>query len=241
MSALDVVHCDNHLLVVRKPAGMAVVPDASGDASLFDDARAWIGREFEKPGAVFLGVVHRLDRPVSGLVVFARTSKAAARLSAQWREHAVEKTYWAVGAGAPRATAGELEEHLVKDEGRNVVASVPPGTPGARTARTRWCVLERRAGRTLYELQPLTGRPHQLRLCARALGTPLLGDLKYGAEQALPDASIALHAARLHLHHPTRPLRLTFAARPPEGAAWSFERVLGWNEPAVVSTPDAPV
>ncbi|MBI5364311.1 MAG: RNA pseudouridine synthase [Planctomycetes bacterium] len=241
MSALDVVHCDNHLLVVRKPAGMAVVPDASGDASLLEQARAWIAREFAKPGAAFLGVVHRLDRPVSGLVVFARTSKAAARLSAQWREHAVEKIYWGVGAGAPRESAGELEEHLSKDEERNVVAGVPPETPGARAARTRWRVLERREGRTLFEFQPLTGRPHQLRHCARRLGTPLLGDLKYGAERALPDASIALHAARLRVRHPTRSIQFTFAARPPEGPAWSFEHVLGWNEAAVVVAPDEPV
>lgn len=224
-AALDVLHADNHLLVVEKPAGVPSVPDESGDESVLDRARAWLEVEGRKKGRAWIGVVHRLDRPVSGVLVFARTSKAAARLAAQWRERETEKTYWGVGDGRPASAEGELEEWLVKDERSNRVASVPPGREGARSARTRWKALETARGRTLYELHPLTGRPHQLRSCARALGTPLLGDLKYGAREPLPDASIALHALAVALRHPVRGDVVVFRARLPSGAAWDFERV----------------
>lgn len=229
MTGLDVLYCDNHLLVVCKPAGMPTVPDASADECLLDRARKWVAREFAKPGNVFLGVVHRLDRPVSGLVVLARTSKSAARLSAQWRERSIEKVYLGVGAGDPPSQAGETEEHLLKDERNNVVSSVEAGRSGALSARTRWRVLERRHGRTLYEFQPLTGRPHQLRSCARSLGTPLFGDVKYGAGELLPDRSIALHAVRLALAHPTREERLVFACPPPRESTWEFEHLRSWS------------
>jgi 23S rRNA pseudouridine1911/1915/1917 synthase len=246
--ALDVVYCDNHLLVVAKPAGIPTVPDASGDVSLLDLAREWVRAKFDKPGDVFVGVVHRLDRPVSGVLVFARTSKAAARLAAQWRSRAAHKLYWAVGERrlarraaprskrAPRANAsdatvgsaastdagGVVEQWLAKDERTNRVQSVAPGAPGARRAITSWRVLERARGRTLYELAPATGRPHQLRACAAALGTPLLGDLKYGAREPLADRSIALHARELELDHPTRRERMRFRAPPPRGPEWDF-------------------
>jgi 23S rRNA pseudouridine1911/1915/1917 synthase len=223
--ALDVLYCDNHLLVVSKPAGMPTVPDASGDASLLDLAREWVRAEFAKPGAAFVGVVHRLDRPVSGVVALARTSKAAARLSAQWRARAAHKIYWAVGErrGVRRAArAGVVDHWLAKDERKNRVRVVAEGAPGARRAITRWRVLERAEGRTLYELAPATGRPHQLRACAAALGTPLLGDLKYGAREPLADKSIALHARELEIEHPTRREQMLFRAPPPRGPAWDF-------------------
>lgn len=220
--ALQVLFCDNHLLVVSKPAGLPTVPDSSGDASLLDVAREWVRTEFQKPGAAFLGVVHRLDRPVSGVIVFARTSKAASRLGEQWRARSTRKLYWGVGQGRPPAAAGESEAWLLKDPEKNRVQAVPSGRPGAQRAVTSWRVLEESAGRTLYELVPLTGRPHQLRVCAASLGTPLLGDLKYGAREPLPDASIALHARELELDHPTRGERLSFVAAPPEGGGWDF-------------------
>ena len=164
MGTLEVLLVDNHLLAVVKPASVPVVPDASGDESLLDRARAWVRREFEKPGEAFLGVVHRLDRPVSGLVLVARTSKAAARLSQQFRDHAVRKLYLAVSEGEVRGTAGGVEQWLLKDHDSNRVR-VPPGPcEGARLARTDWRVLAVRSHRTLLELEPHTGRPHQLRL-----------------------------------------------------------------------------
>lgn len=236
---LRVLGCDNHVLGVCKPAGMPIVPDESGDESLLDVARAWVAHEFAKPGKVFLGVVHRLDRPVSGVVVFARTSKAAARLSEQWRAHAVRKVYWGVGEGAPGARSGEHVEYLLKDEVRNVVRAVPPGTAGAREARTRWRVLDADRGRTLFEFVPLTGRAHQLRHCARALGAPLCGDVKYGAREVLDGTSLALHAVRLGLPHPTQAIERTFACAPPHDRWWELAHRRPWTEPAQLDVPRA--
>jgi len=225
-AALDVLYVDNHLLVVDKPAGLPVVPDASEDASLLDRARAWVKREYDKPGNVFLGVVHRLDRPVSGVVCFARTSKGARRLTDAFRARRVDKVYWGVATRAPREAQGVLVQWLVKDRARNVVRAVEPARAralGAKEARTTWRVLARASGRVLLELAPETGRPHQLRVAAASLGCPLAGDLKYGADAPLDDRSVALHARRLALDHPTRDERLSFEAPPPAHAVWRFD------------------
>ena len=223
MSAPAVLRVDNHLLFTAKPAGMPCVPDESGDASLLDWAKAWVAREFAKPGAVFLGVVQRLDRPVSGVVLFARTSKAAARLSAQFRERGVLKRYLGVGEGRVTQREGELRQWLAKDEAARRVRVVARDAPGAREAVTRWRALAEREGRTLFEFEPLTGRPHQLRLAAATLGAPLAGDLKYGARAPLPDHSVALHAQTLEVDHPTRAERVG-AACAPTGEVWEAFR-----------------
>lgn len=220
---LEVLYSDNHLLVVVKPAGLPAVPDETRDPSLFDLAKDWVRVEFGKPGDVFLGIVHRLDRPVSGVMVFARTSKAASRLSEQFRTKLARKTYWGVGEGAPRANSGALSQWLVKDESKNRVRVLERPNALAKVAITRWRVLATRAGHTLYEFEPQTGRPHQLRVAAASLGTPLLGDVKYGASGPLPDKSIALHARALVLEHPTRHETLRFEAAPPQTEAWRFE------------------
>ena len=219
--ALRVLFVDNHLLAVLKPAGIPTVPDASGDESLLEQAEAYVREEFEKPGRAFVGVVHRLDRPVSGVVLFARTSKAAARLSKAFREGTAKKTYRGVGEGRPPADSGVLEQWLEKDEGKNRVRAFATERPGTKRAVTRWRVLAKGKGRTLYEFRPDTGRPHQIRACAAALGTPLLGDLKYGAKEALPDRSIALHAASLEVEHPTLREPIRFSAPVPATAAWA--------------------
>jgi len=220
---LDILYSDNHLVVVAKPAGVPAVPDESGDESLYDRVREWIRVEFAKPGDVFLGVVHRLDRPVSGLMVFARTSKGASRLAEQFRSRTTKKIYWAVGEGSPPADSGALSQWLVKDEKENRVRVLPRGVHGAKLAVTRWRVLARREGRTLYEMGPETGRAHQLRVAAASLGTPLLGDLKYGASRPLPDKSLALHARALEFAHPTREERLSFTAPVPDLDVWRFD------------------
>lgn len=191
------------MLALLKPAGVPSVPDESRDESALDAARDFVKQRYAKPGAVFLGVVHRLDRPVGGVIVFARTSKAAARLSEQFRTGAARKTYLGLGEGSVAERAGELEQWLLKDENRNIVSPVAAGTPGAKLARTRWRVLGASGAHTLFEFEPLTGRPHQLRLAAQALGAPLMGDLKYKASRAMPDGNVALFAVRLELVHPT--------------------------------------
>jgi 23S rRNA pseudouridine1911/1915/1917 synthase len=220
-SALEILYTDNHLIAVDKPAGIPTVPDATGAASLFDLVRSWIETEFQKPGRAFLGVVHRLDRPVSGVVVFARTSKAAGRLSEAIREHRVRKVYWGVGLGEPRAASGELVQWLSKDTEANLVTAFERERADAKRAVTRWRVLAKRGGRTLYEFEPLTGRAHQLRVCAATLGTPLAGDRRYGARDRLADRSIALHARRLEIEHPTRKEPLVLESPAPRTEAWT--------------------
>lgn len=232
MSELEVLYCDNHVLAVVKPACMPVVPDSSRDRSLLEVAKAWVKREYSKPGDVFLGVVHRLDRPVSGIVVFARTSKGASRLSAAWRDGQVQKTY---RAWSPVMTPSATKEGYValwqlKDPTRNIVrvlgvAPLPqndpprgapaPPRPGAQRAVTRWKISRQGAVGTELELEPLTGRKHQLRLACRHLGWTLAGDLKYGAEEPLPDKSIGLCATDLEIPHPTQEERLRWSVRPP--------------------------
>ncbi|HMB08280.1 MAG TPA: RluA family pseudouridine synthase [Isosphaeraceae bacterium] len=220
---LDVLLEDNHCLAVNKPAGLLTQGDVTGDPSLIDAARAYLKTRYDKPGNVFVGLVHRLDRPVSGVVLLARTSKAAGRLSAQFRAGTVEKVYWAVVEGrAPREESGEWSDTLWKDELRNVVGVVPEGTPGGVEARLAFRVLERRARTIALELWPTTGRSHQLRVQLAARGFPIVGDRKYGAATTLRafdgKPRIALHARRLTLTHPTRPEAISVSA--PVPADW---------------------
>ncbi|MHC4379467.1 MAG: RluA family pseudouridine synthase [Planctomycetota bacterium] len=211
---------DNHLLVVRKPACQPIVPDDSGDLSLLEEGKAWVKKEFDKPGNVFLGVVHRLDRPVSGVVVFARTSKGASRLSKAWQEHAVEKTYLAWSREQPQpglGQDGEWQQWLWKDRERNRV--FVGKRDGAKHAITSWRILKQGDRGTLLELKPKTGRAHQLRVACATAGMPLAGDLKYGADTPLKDRSIGLHASRLVFPHPTRDETVDLCAEPPQWAS----------------------
>lgn len=220
---LQVLHDDNHVLGVVKPACTPVVPDESGDESLLERAREWVRATYDKPGAVFLGVVHRLDRPVSGVVVFARTSKAAARLSEQFRGTDAEKRYLAITCARPGTDAGVLEQWLVKDPGTNTVRVAHPDSGEARRAVTRWRVLGPSPAGFAVEVLPSTGRPHQIRVALSSLGAPILGDVKYGADAPLADRSIALHAARLTVLHPTLREPVTLEAPPPSTAWWRVE------------------
>lgn len=216
-----VLHEDNHCLVVDKPAGMPSQGDESGDRSLVDWARDDLKRRHEKPGNVFVGLVHRLDRPVSGVVVLARTSKGAARLSEQFRQHSIEKLYWAVVEGSIAGDRHEWTDWLVKDEGRNRVRVEPPETPGAREATLSVRVLER-GRRSLLEIRPTTGRGHQIRVQLASRHLPIAGDRRYGARSTVPAADgghrIALHARWLRFSHPTRAEAIECVA--PEPPDW---------------------
>jgi 23S rRNA pseudouridine1911/1915/1917 synthase len=225
VSGLEVLFSDNHLLAVAKPAGVPTVADDSGDESLQELAKEFVRREKAKPGNVFLGVVHRLDRPVSGLVLFARTSKAAERLSESFRERRVTKRYLALAERMPNRRSGELEQWLVKDERTNVVRAVATERADAVHAVTRFRVAGEfsfdGARRTLVELEPLTGRSHQLRVALASLDAPLLGDLKYGAKFPLPDQSVALHARGLTVPHPVGGRELALECPLPERPWWT--------------------
>jgi 23S rRNA pseudouridine1911/1915/1917 synthase len=218
---LNVLYDDNHVLVVEKPACMPMVPDDSGDLSLLDLAKQWVKEKYQKPGAVFLGVVHRLDRPVSGVVVFARTSKAAARLSKAWQENKVEKMYVAVSesrAPSKIGVEGEWTQWLYKDRSKNRVSVNK--CDGAKEARTEYRVVYSGESGTLLHLWPLTGRSHQLRVACATNGMVLLGDLKYGARMPMADKEIGLYAASLSFPHPTKGEQITIELPAP---AWAVD------------------
>jgi 23S rRNA pseudouridine1911/1915/1917 synthase len=214
-----VLYEDNHCLAVDKPAGLLTQGDLTGDPNLVDWAKADLKRRYAKPGNVYVGLVHRLDRPVSGVVLLARTSKAAARLSEQFRAGTVEKVYWAVVEGQVPAEEGQWTDRLVKDEARNVVTTARQGGTEARLA---FRVLKRSARTTTLELRPITGRSHQLRVQLASRGLPIVGDRKYGAATTLRAGDggrrIALHARRLEFTHPTTRARI--AVESPVPADW---------------------
>ena len=210
---LRILFQDNHLLVVAKPAGVPVQGDASDAFSLLEMVREHRRVAEQKPGNVYVGLVHRLDRAVSGVVVFAKTSKAASRLSDQFRARTVEKVYWAdVEMQRPLgAEFGVWKNHLLKDERTNVVRIVGPGK--GLEAITEWKVLAKANVTALLELRPKTGRSHQLRVQCAAVGLPIVGDRRYGARSLFPDG-IALHAVSVSFDHPTTKERLTFSTPP---------------------------
>lgn len=216
----ELLYLDNHLAVWNKPAGEPVVADDSRDTSSQERVQAFLKRRFDKPGNVFAGVVHRLDRPVSGVVVFARTSKAAARLSKQLQGGGFAKRYWARCVQAPAAWPAELEQWLSKDPRNNRVTAFAREREGAKRAHTRFTPFSGRLPAECVQLEPVTGRSHQLRVACASLQAPLLGDLKYGATEPLSDRSVALHARSLGLEHPTRKEPLTFVAPVPARRWW---------------------
>ena len=219
--SVDVLYEDNHLLVVVKPPNLPVQADSSGDDDLLSIMKRYIGNKYQKPGNVYLGLVHRLDRPVGGVMALARTSKAAARLSAAFAAHSQDKRYLAVLRGGPMGETA-LEDWLLKDGRTGMVRVVPEGTPGAKHARLATRPLARREGLTLSEVALYTGRAHQIRVQHAHAGWPLWGDARYG--NGRPGEQIALWAASLGFEHPTRHEPLRFAAPPPDDGAWRLFR-----------------
>lgn len=212
---ITIVYEDNHCLAINKPAGMLSQGDITGDPSAVDLVREDLRIRYNKPGNIFVGLVHRLDRPVSGVLLLAKTSKGASRLSAQFQSRDVEKTYLAIVEGEIATDSGEWLDHLIKDEHENRVRVGEGGSEAGLIYR----VLDRRRSKTLIELKPTTGRGHQLRVQLASRGYPIVGDRKYGASQsarALDGAwRIALHASLLEINHPTRPERLSLSASLP--------------------------
>jgi 23S rRNA pseudouridine1911/1915/1917 synthase len=212
---LQILYEDNHLIAVYKPAGVLVQGDRSGDIPLMDVVKEYIRIRYRKPGKVFLGLLHRLDRPVSGIVLFARTSKAASRLSMQWRSRGVKKIYWALVHGGLKPESGTLISHL-----RRGPKKVAVGTEGERSAQEAilcYRTISRKKGYSLLEIHLQTGRKHQIRVQLAAAGCPIAGDAKYGAA-ALASREIRLCARALTFVHPTREEKITLESPSPEWA-----------------------
>ncbi len=211
---LQILHEDNHCLVVDKPAGVLVQPDRTGDRTVIDLVTEDLRQRYQKLGNVYVGVVHRLDRPVSGALLLARTSKAAARLSEQFRSGGIEKTYLALVEKPPREAEAVLVHALLKDPATNTVRVADPQEPGARAARLHYVSLGPRSGGTLLEVHLETGRAHQIRVQLAAIGCVIVGDMRYGSTRPLGQW-IALHASRVAFTHPTRGERIEVTAPVP--------------------------
>jgi len=219
-TALRVLYEDNHLLGVFKPAGVLVQGDRTKDETLMDLAKAYLKEKYKKPGNVFLGLVHRLDRPVSGVVLYARTSKAASRLTREFVERRVEKTYFAVVLGEPAEDEGDLVSYI--ERAHKKARFSRPESEHAKEAVLSYRVLARKSGLSLVELKARTGRHHQIRLQLAGIGHPVVGDIKYGSPGVLADRTIALHAGVLVVKHPTQDTRVRLSAPPPAVHPWTL-------------------
>ena len=200
----DILFEDNHLLVVNKHAGDLVQPDPSGSSAMEDEIKTYIKVRDQKPGAVFLGVVHRIDRPVSGAVIFAKTSKALTRLNEMIREGKIHKIYWALTEAAPDPQQGELVHYIWRDSKANRSRAYDAPKGDAKLAKLRYRIAGAGKRYTLVEVELLTGRHHQIRAQLSKIGCPIKGDLKYGAKRSNPDGGISLHSRRVEFEHPVR-------------------------------------
>lgn len=222
-SPQDILYEDNHLLVVNKHCGDLVQPDPSGESALEDQIKAFIRERDAKPGEVFLGVVHRIDRPVSGAVLFAKTSKALARLNEMIRAGEIRKTYWAVTEQRPDPEQGELKHYVVRDGKTNRSKAYDAPRPEAKEARLSYRMLACSTNYTLVEVGLLTGRHHQIRAQFSKIGCPIKGDLKYGARRSNPDGGISLHSRSIGLLHPVKKEPVEVTAPVPKGDnLWAY-------------------
>ena len=215
---MDILYCDNHLLVAVKPFNMPSQADSSRDTDMLTELKKYIGIKFNKPGNVYLGLVHRLDRPAGGVMVFARTSKAAARLSEQFAKHSQGRRYMAVTRGEWQGSVHPVDYLLKGADG--MVRVVKEGTPGAKRAELISTPIATRDGLTLTDVELMTGRAHQIRVQHQHIGHPLWGDNRYGGGKS--GQQLALWAYSLTIKHPTKDEMLTFTAPPPKAAPWSM-------------------
>ena len=217
---MTVVYEDNHIIVVNKTASEIVQADKTGDTPLSETVKQYLKEKYQKPGNVFLGVTHRLDRPVSGLVIFARTSKALTRLNEMFRSGEVKKTYWAVVKNAPNEPENELVHYLVRNEKQNKSFAYDKEVPNSKKAILDYRLIGHSENYYLLEVDLKTGRHHQIRCQLAKMGCPIKGDLKYGAPRSNPDGSICLHARKVRFIHPVSKELIELVAPLPEGNLW---------------------
>jgi len=217
---VQVVYEDNHIIIVNKESGEIVQGDKTGDRPLSETVKDYIKAKYAKPGNVFLGVVHRLDRPVCGLVVFAKTSKALSRLNGMFRDGGVSKTYWAITGNCPREPEGTLTGWMTRNEKQNKSYVHNHEVPGSKKAVLHYKVIGRSDNYTLCEIRLMTGRHHQIRCQLAAMGCPIKGDLKYGARRSNPDGSISLMSRRVEFVHPVSKEKIRVEAPVPDDRLW---------------------
>jgi len=236
---------DNHLFVLYKPAGLLVQGDRTNEPSLLEFGKAWLKEQYHKPGRVFLGLVHRLDRPVAGVIVFGRTSKAAGRLSEQFRSGKIRKTYLAILEGHLTQPSGRLIDLIEKQNDRSS-RIVQCSTATSREGRLSYRLIDTARSRSLVEIYLETGRRHQIRVQFSHIGLPLVGDLRYGASAPLPQGQIALFARKITVEHPTRRIALEFQCPMPQGWPWPNSEtdlcspVWNWADLASLVSPTIP-
>lgn len=211
---------DNHLLIVNKEPSEIVQGDKTGDVCLLDDVKSYIKEAYNKPGNVYAGLVHRIDRPVSGAVIFAKTSKALSRMTLKIKEREFSKTYLAIVKNKPPKEADELSNYMVKNEAQNKSYIVSSNTKGAKIAQLRYRLIGASDSYYLLEVELITGRHHQIRAQLAHMGCPIKGDLKYGFPRSNPDASICLHAYKIKFEHPTTKQTIEVTAPKPEENIW---------------------
>jgi 23S rRNA pseudouridine1911/1915/1917 synthase len=218
---LQVLHEDNHLIVVNKRVGDIVQGDKTGDKPLSDVVKEYIKEKYNKPGEVFLGVVHRLDRPTTGIVVFARTSKALTRLNEMFSNRTTQKTYWAVVKNKPPKTEDNLVHFLKRNEKNNTSKAHLKEVPDSKKASLDYTIIKTLDNYFVLEINLHTGRHHQIRAQLAAIGCPIKGDLKYGFDRSNPDGGIHLHARQLMITHPVTKEALVLTAPTPNDAIWN--------------------
>lgn len=222
----DILFEDNHLIAVCKKAGDIVQVDETGDEPLDEKVKKYIAKKYDKPNGAFLGVVHRLDRPVSGVILFAKTSKALERMNAIFKNREVKKTYWAVVKTKPEQESGTLVHWLIKNSQKNVVTYYKNEVPGSQRAELSYKLLAKVGEFFLMEVNPLTGRSHQIRVQLSSMGCPIVGDNKYGYPRGSRKGSICLHARRLQFIHPVKKEAVNIFAKLPIDGFWErFENV----------------
>ena len=217
---MNVIYEDNHIIVVNKESGEIVQGDKTGDTPLSDCVKDYLKRKYQKPGNVFLGVVHRLDRPVSGLVVFAKTSKALSRLNEMFRKGEVHKTYWAIVKNAPKEPSGRLTHWICRNEKQNKSYAYNSEVSGSKKAVLDYRLLASGNNYHILEIRLLTGRHHQIRCQLSAMGSPIRGDLKYGAQRSNPDGSISLLSRHVEFVHPVSKELVSLDAPLPKDNLW---------------------
>ena len=218
---MTVVYEDNHIIVVNKTSSEIVQGDKTGDTPLSETVKQYIKEKYDKPGNVFLGVTHRLDRPVSGLVVFAKTSKALSRLNDMFRNNEVKKTYWAIVKNCPKEPEGELVHYMIKNEKQNKSYAYDKEIKGSKKAVLHYRLIGHSQNYCLLEVDLKTGRHHQIRCQLANIGCPINGDLKYVFPRSNPDGSIFLLARYIHFIHPVSKKEISLTAPLPEGNLWS--------------------